>query len=156
MPNWFYLFTNLLYHLGLAIWVGGTVALGALVAPRLFRELPRHQAGSLFGPTLRTFTRLRLGAVVASIAAAAIKYALWEGGPTLWIGLRWAALLVMAGVVFYEIALLEPAMEGLRLRLAPDTPADDPTRLAFGALHSRAEALMKVGFVAALVAMLLS
>ena len=44
MPNWLYLLTNFVYHLGLAIWIGGSIALGALVAPALFRMLPRPQA----------------------------------------------------------------------------------------------------------------
>ncbi len=35
MPNWLHLFTNLVYHLGLALWIGGTIVLGALVAPAL-------------------------------------------------------------------------------------------------------------------------
>ena len=60
MPNWLHLFVNGLYHLGLALWIGGAVALGALAAPVLFGALPRQQAGSIFGPTLRRFAKLRL------------------------------------------------------------------------------------------------
>src|SRR5213592_3374393 len=108
MPNWLYLFTNLIYHLGLALWIGGAIVLGALVAPALFRTLPRPDAGAIFGPTLRKFTRLRLDALVASILAAGVKHALWERTATLWISLRWAALFVMAATVVYEIASLEP------------------------------------------------
>jgi uncharacterized membrane protein len=53
MPNWSYLTINFLYQLGLALWIGGSVALGALVAPALFKALPRAEAGAIFGPTLR-------------------------------------------------------------------------------------------------------
>lgn len=156
MPNWLHLFTNLIYHLGLAIWIGGTVALGMLVAPALFRSLPRPQAGSIFGPTLRRFARLRLGALIAAMAAAGLKYALWERTPTVWISLRWAALLFMAAAVLYEIASLERALEARRMHLTPEMGEDHPERRAFHALHRRAEGLMKASFVAALIAFLLS
>ena len=156
MPNWVHLVTNLVYHLGLALWIGGAVVLGALVAPTLFRALPRLQAGSIFGPTLRRFARLRLGALLATIAAAGVKHALWEGSSTVWITLRWAALLFMAATVLYEIGSLERALEARRVHLTPEMVEEDPQRKAFNALHKRAEGLMKASLVAALVAMLLS
>ena len=156
MPNWVHLVTNLVYHLGLALWIGGAVVLGALVAPTLFRALPRLQAGSIFGPTLRRFARLRLGALLATIAAAGVKHALWEGSSTVWITLRWAALLFMAATVLYEIGSLERALEARRVHLTPEMVEEDPQRKAFNTLHKRAEALMKASMVAALVAMLLS
>ena len=156
MPNWLHLFTNLVYHLGLAIWIGGTIVLGALVAPALFRALPRPQAGGIFGPTLRRFARLRLGALVATIVAAAVKHTLWERTATLWISLRWAALGVLAAAVLYELAWLEPKLEARRVHLMPDMADDHPERRAFNVLHKRAEGLMKASLVAALAAMLIS
>jgi len=156
MPNWLYLFTNLTYHLGLAIWVGGTIALGALTAPALFRALPRPQAGSIFGPILRRFARLRVLALAAALVSAAVKYVFWETGGTLWISLRWAALLVMAASLVYEIGFLERALEARRVHLTPEMPENDPRRVEFNALHKRAEGLMKASLLAALLAMLLS
>lgn len=156
MPNWLHLFTNLFYHLGLAIWIGGTIILGALVAPALFRALPRHQAGAIFGPTLRRFARLRAGALLVAIAAAAVKHFAWESGATLWIAVRWAALLVMAATLVYEIGYLERALEARRVHLTPEMPDDDPRRRDFNTLHKRAELLLKAAVIAALAAMLLS
>lgn len=156
MPNWLHLVTNLIYHLGLALWIGGAVVLGALVAPALFRELPRPQAGGIFGPTLRRFARVRLGALIATAAAAAFKFAVWEKETTVWISLRWAALLFMAVAVLYEIAVLERALEARRVHLTPAMAEDHPERRAFNALHKRAEGLMKASLVAALIALFLS
>jgi len=156
MPNWLYLVTNLVYHLGLAIWVGGAIELGALTAPALFHALPRPQAGSIFGPILRRFARLRVLALAAAVVAAAVKYVFWETGGTLWISLRWAALLVMAASVVYEIGFLERALEARRVHLTADMAEDHPERRAFNVLHKRAEGLMKASVGAALVAMLLS
>jgi Domain of unknown function (DUF4149) len=156
MPNWLHLVTNLAYHLGLALWIGGAVVLGALVAPALFRTLPRHEAGAIFGPTLRRFARLRIGALVVVLAAAAIKHAVWERTGSVWIGVRWAALGFMAAAVLYEVASLERALEARRVHLTPEMAEEHPERKAFQSLHKRAEALMKASVVAALVAMLLS
>lgn len=156
MPNWLHLFTNLVYHLGLAIWVGGVLVLGALVAPALFRALPRLQAGGIFGPTLRRFARLRLGALIATLVAAGVKHAVWERTPTVWISLRWAALGFLAAAVLYEIAWLEPRIEARRVHLTAEMGEDHPERRAFNVLHKRAEGLMKASLVAALAAMLIS
>ena len=156
MPNWLFLFTNLFYHLGLAIWIGGTLVLGALVAPALFRALPRLEAGGIFGPTLRRFARVRVVALFVTIFAAAVKYAFWESGAMLWIALRWAALLFMAATIVYEIGYLERILEARRMHLTPDMHEDDPQRREFNVLHKRAEGLLKLSVLAAVVAMLLS
>jgi hypothetical protein len=156
MPNWLHLFTNLVYHLGLALWIGGTIVLGALVAPALFRALPRHQAGGIFGPTLRKFARLRVAAIIATILAAAVKHLLWERTATVWIGIRWAALGILAATIVYELAVLEPQLEARRVHLTPDMGEDHSERRAFNVLHKRAEGLMKAGLLAAVAAMLIS
>jgi hypothetical protein len=156
MPNWGHLVTNLIYHLGLSVWIGGTIVLGALVAPALFRALPRPQAGGIFGPTLRKFARVRLVALVATIAAAAVKFALWERGQMPWVAVRWAALAFMAVALLYELGVLEKGLEARRVHLTPEMADDDPRRREFQRLHKRAEALMKATLVAAVAAMLLS
>ncbi|HYO79489.1 MAG TPA: DUF4149 domain-containing protein [Thermoanaerobaculia bacterium] len=156
MPNWPHLVTNLFYHLGLAVWIGGTLVLGALVAPALFRALPRPQAGGIFGPTLRRFARVRVVALLVTIAAAAVKHVVWESGAMTWIGVRWLALLLMAVAVVYEIAVLERALETRRLQLTPEMAEDHPQRVAFNTLHRRAERVLKGSLFAAAIAMLLS
>jgi hypothetical protein len=144
MPNWLYLAVNALVHLGLALWIGGAVALGALVAPALFGALPRPQAGSIFGPTLRRFARLRIGALAMILIGSAAKYLWWEThARTPWITIRWIAIAFLAFDLVYEIAFLEPAMaaaEGER----------------FKALHRRAELLMKASLLAAVTALFFS
>ncbi len=157
MPNWWYIAINFLYQIGLAIWIGGSIALGALVAPALFKALPRHQAGAIFGPTLRRFARLRIVALVLILVGAAAKYFGWEThAATAWIAARWLAIAFLAFTVLYEVGYLERAMETRRVELTPDLAEDDPRRRAFNALHRRAEILMKASLVAAVVAMLLS
>ncbi|HEY0141808.1 MAG TPA: DUF4149 domain-containing protein [Thermoanaerobaculia bacterium] len=156
MPNWLHLLTNFLYHLGLALWIGGALALGALVAPLLFRTLPRLDAGRLFGTILRRFARLRLAAIVLVIIAAAVKHFVWETNASVWIAVRWAAIAFLAFAVLYEVGFLERALEARRVHLTPEMPEDHPDRRGFQQLHRRAEGLMKVSVLAAAVAMLLS
>jgi hypothetical protein len=157
MPNWGYLLTHAAYHLGLAIWIGGTVVLGAVVAPRLFRELPRRQAGGIFGPALRTFARLRVAALAVTIVAAAVQHFVWESRTaTIWIGLRWLALGLLALSAVYEIGVLERALSTKAAHLTEDIPDGDPRRVEFQRLHRRAESLSKGALFAAVVALLLS
>jgi putative copper export protein len=145
MPNWWYILVNSAYLLALSVWIGGVVALGALAAPVLFRALPRPDAGAIFGPILRRFSRVRLVCVVVMILAAMCKYLVWETHVVSpWIAIRWLALASMAAIVLYELFGLEPAME--RSRGTPE----------FGRLHKRSELLMKLGLGAAVVALLLS
>jgi len=144
MPNWLHIFVNGLYHLGLALWIGGAVALGALAAPVLFGALPRQQAGSIFGPTLRRFAKLRLAAVALMIAGAGAKHVIFESfAKSPWIAVRWALIAVLAVTVVYEIGVLHPAMERLR---------GDP---AFQRLHKRSEGLMKASLAVAVIALFL-
>jgi len=146
MPNWSYLTINFLYQIGLALWIGGSVVLGALVAPALFKALPRAEAGAIFGPTLRRFSRLRVLAVALIITGAAAKYFGWERNATSpWIAIRWVAIALLAMTVLYEIAWLEPAMQRKRA---------DAT--AFGKLHHQSEVLMKSALVVSVVALFLS
>jgi putative copper export protein len=145
MPNWLHLLFNGLDHLGLALWIGGAVALGALVAPVLFGALPRPQAGAIFGPALRRFAMLRLFAVGLMIVGAGGKHLLFESfARSPWIALRWLLIAILTIVVVYEITVLHPAMERLR---------GDPE---FQRLHKRSEALMKVSLVVAVMALFVS
>ncbi len=156
MPNFLALILWFAYQLSLTLWVGGAIVLGALTAPELFRQLPRPQAGAIFGPILRRFARIRLAAIVVAILAAFVRLFTFEKHAlSPWIALRWAALVVMAVAVTYEILVLEPAMQRHRAAIRSEDAAD-PERVAFMVLHKRSEALMKMSVGAALLAMFLS
>jgi uncharacterized membrane protein len=157
MPNWLYLLFSVLYHLGLAIWIGGTIVLGALTAPALFRALPRPQAGAIFGTILRRFARVRIAALIAIIIGAGAKYVTWETHAiSPWIVVRWLMIAFLAVSLIIEILILEPRLEAQRLLLTPEMTADDPRRAAFNVLHRRAENLLRLALLAAVVALFFS
>lgn len=157
MPNWLYLLCNCLYLLGLAIWIGGTIALGALTAPALFATLPRPQAGAIFGRILRRFARVRIAALVAIICGAGAKYVTWEThAVSPWIVVRWLMIAFLAISLIVEIFVLEPRLEAMRPQLAPEMKSDDPQRAAFNVLHRRAENLLRLALLAAVVALFFS
>ncbi|HUO84491.1 MAG TPA: DUF4149 domain-containing protein [Thermoanaerobaculia bacterium] len=161
MPNWGYLFVSFLYHLGLAVWIGGIVVLGALVAPRLFSTLERPQAGEIFGSVLRRFARLRLVAIMTVIAAAGVKSLVWElspasGGGTIWILIRWGLIAWLTLTVVYEIVMLEPAMRASHAGSRAGGTGEAAARERFSRLHVRSERLMKVSLLAALAALFLN
>lgn len=154
MPNLFYMTVSFVYHLALALWIGGAIALGALTAPELFRRLPRTDAGAIFGTILRRFSRIRLAAIVVALIAAGVKHFQWERhASSPWIAARWACLVLLSAIVLYEIGYLEPVMGRLRGRMRGE---DDPARAEFMRLHKRSEGLMKLSLLAAVAAVFLA
>lgn len=151
MPNLFYMFVSFVYHAALALWVGGAIALGAFAAPVLFGGMPRPQAGSLFGPILRRFSRARVVAIALAIGASAVKAAVWERhAASPWIAARWALLTLLCAVVLYEVLSLEKAIR------AAAPPSGESPSPRFTRLHRRSEMLMKLSLAAALGAIFLA
>lgn len=156
MPNWIYIAFNLLYNLGLALWIGGAVALGALTAPALFRALPKNQAGAIFGPILGRFARLRVWALLMIVIGAGAKFLWWERhAVSPWIAVRWAAIVLMAWALIVDISL-QKKMRLTSTLLGPDVPDDSPIRELFNFWHVRAEGVMKVSVIAAIFALIFS
>ena len=146
------------YVLALAIWLGGIVVLGALVAPATFQVLEsaapdvgRALAGDVFGTIISRF-----------------HYAGYATGATLFVTLGAIALLgprprhfairmliiaatlaitLYSGVVVGgELEAVQESAGGLPSQLEPD----DERRLRFDALHLLSERLMLVNLVGAL------
>lgn len=156
MPNWIYIAFNLLYNLGLGLWIGGAVVLGALTAPALFRALPRHQAGAIFGPILSRFARLRVWALLMIVIGSGAKFLWWERhAVSPWIAVRWAAIVLMAWALIVDISL-QRKMRVTAASLGPDVPDDSPLRKLFNSRHVRAEGVMKASVIAAIFALIFS
>jgi hypothetical protein len=145
----------LFYNLGLAFWIGGGLALGALAAPTLFRSLDsRRTAGELFGRMLRKYSRIRAVALVMIIGAATMKTLAWEDHVSFvtswWIAIRWLALVLIAATLLYELLHLEPAISNARS--ADSATMNDPR---FARLHRRSERVLMTSIGAAVIALFL-
>ncbi|HUP64076.1 MAG TPA: DUF4149 domain-containing protein [Thermoanaerobaculia bacterium] len=153
-------FAGFLYHFGLAVWIGGSLALGGLAAPALFRELERSRAGAIFGGILRRFSRMRAAALLVAIAGGIWRTVAWESSVldtpfsmfSAIVVARWLCLVVLAVALLYEIGVLEPAIGRRRQILENDQkPASGDAE--FGTLHRRSELLMKGMVVVACLAL---
>jgi hypothetical protein len=154
LPNWLYLVFQFVYDLGLALWIGGTIVLGAAAAPVLFKSLPRPQAGAIFGPILAKYARIQAIALLMIVLGAAARFLIWERhAATLWLIGRWAAICdagvgsARADVDSEEDARhrIEPRAGGSR---QPDTSSfSAPARSRRGADESVADRRVRRAFL---------
>jgi len=155
LPNWLYLIFQCLYDLGLALWIGGAIVLGAAAAPVLFQSLPRPQAGAIFGPILARFARIQAIALLMIVVSAAARFLIWERhAATLWLAGRWGAIVLLAWALLGQMSI-QKKMRVFGSNLAAE-PDDSPVRAMFQLLHRRAEGLMKASLIAAFIALFFS
>jgi hypothetical protein len=155
LPNWLYLIFQFLYDLGLALWIGGTIVLGAAAAPVLFKSLPRPQAGGIFGPILARFARIQAIALLMIVVGAGARFLIWERhAATLWLIGRWSAIVLLAWALLGQMSIQRKMrVFGSNLGNEPD---DSPVRAMFQLLHTRAEGLMRASLIAAFIALFFS
>ncbi|HEX3579265.1 MAG TPA: DUF4149 domain-containing protein [Thermoanaerobaculia bacterium] len=155
MPNWLYLIFQFLYDLGLALWIGGTIVVGAATAPVLFKALPRQQAGAIFGPILARFARIQALALLMIVIGATARFLIWERhAATLWLLGRWSAIVLLAWALLGQMSI-QKKMRVFGSNLGPETD-DNPVRAMFQLLHTRAEGLMRASLIAAFIALFFS
>jgi hypothetical protein len=147
------------YVLALVVWLGGMVALGAVVAPTIFQVLQagdpangRALAGAAFGAMLGRFhvvAYLTGGLMLLSLALMRIL-----GPKPVHFNARGLIVLAMLGIAVYSglavlgrIDEIQAAVGMLPSRL----PAGDPRRLEFDGLHTLATRLMSANIVGALI-----
>lgn len=150
-----------LYHLALAILVGGGLVLGSAVAPAIFKTVAsRGEAGAIFGAALARWDGLAIFCVVLVVLTSALKAGAYEltGAPEARLIARWIALAVMAAAVIFSSGWANPVARSLRAQ-APawdEMPESTPLRREFAALHRRSSRAMRVAIIAGLIAMFLS
>lgn len=146
----------------IALWLGGAVFFSAAVAPSAFaalraRNVPyaNEAAGSI---VTRTLAVLNTGGFVIALALLVTAFLFRRNvkrraflAETVSLALLAAATGVGQWVIAARMVQLRAAMG----RPIDDVPADDPLRLAFGALHGYSVAALAAGIVAAAVALLL-
>lgn len=140
------------YLLGLAVWLGGMVTLGAVVAPVVFgvlqASLPeggRLLAGSVFGTALARFHQVAyLAGGIMLVALAAMS--LLERARTAYL-VPLAIVTAMLLVALYSGVVVLGEIDGLQRQiggLASSLASGDPRRLRFDTLHVLSTRLMMV------------
>jgi uncharacterized membrane protein len=149
-----------LYHLALTILVGGSLVLGAAVAPALFASSrSRADAGTLFGNILARFDGLAVFSVIVLAITSVFKAIGFEvtGTPDIRLVLRWIALTVLAVATLYSSAWANPVARQIRGTTAgfDELPQSSPPRAEFARLHRRSRRAMSVAVVFGLLALFL-
>lgn len=151
---------QVLLLVGVALYVGGMMALGAIAAPEIFSTLRRSHAstpewqglpdaaqqlgGEVFGNVLQRFAFMEwacLGLMLAGMLLQ-LRWPRWKG---CWGAARWGLLAVLLLLAGYDQALLTPAVWHQRTvwrqSLRQDPAAAEGHRATFDALHRRSEML---------------
>jgi uncharacterized membrane protein len=161
------------YVLALAVWLGGMLVLGAVVAPSVFQVLPayapvagRALAGAVFGTVLQRFHYVAYasgGVLLVTLVAMALL-----GPRPRSFAIRAAIIAVMLGVALYsgvivlgeidalqrELAAASPATSAadtLVAALPSQLPADDARRVRFDQLHQLSTRLMVINIAGTLL-----
>ena len=149
-----------IYHLALAVIVGGGFVLGSVVAPALFRSAQRSDAGTMFAAALARWDGLAIFCVILVVLTSALKAGAFEvnEAPESRLIARWVALVVMSGAVIYGSGWAGPIARSIRsqTRDFDDLPPSAPARGEFAKLHRSSSRALRVAVIAGLIAMFLS
>ena len=150
-----------LYHLSLAVIVGGALVLGSAAAPAIFRTVrSRGEAGTIFGAVLARWDGLAILCVIAIVLTSVLKAGAYElsGAPEARLIARWVAIVLLVAAVLYSSGWANPVARSIRGQTAAweDLPESSPARIEFGKLHRSSSRAMRLAVIAGLVAMFLS
>jgi hypothetical protein len=149
-----------LYHLALALIVGGGIVLGSATAPAIFKTVrSRGEAGSIFGAVLARWDGLAILCVVLIIATSVLRAGFEiTGTPDLRLIARWIALAIVCIAVLYASGWASPVARSIRTQTPrwDEMPEGAPARLEFAKLHRASTRAMQVAILGGLVAMFLS
>jgi len=158
IPNFYFMGVQFIHLMALSIWVGGSVMVGAIVAPTLFRRIKsRRTAGELMGEILRKFDRVILFCAAALVATGIIKYVTWEN-LTPWNLIRYLAILIMTAGGLYSALVISPRLnEWLSSpgEKGAETAGEGP-RSDFNQLHHASVRLMMLNLICGVIALLMA
>lgn len=160
MENLYFDTIQFLYHLALAILVGGGLVLGAVVAPAIFKTVSaRGEAGTIFGAALARWDGLAILSVIVVVITSALKIGFEiADAPEPRLITRWIALAVLSAATIYSSGWANPVARSLRAQTPAfdDLPDSTAVRREFAKLHASSTRALRLGIVAGLLALFLS
>ena len=149
-----------LYHLALALVVGGAIVLGSAVAPGVFKTArTRGEGGLLFGAILARYDQLAIFAIFVLAVTSLLKFFAFEDTDFGWrLAARWIALALLALSVLYGGAWSNPVARTLRAQTRDfdELPENGAARIEFAKLHRASTRAMRVAVLSGLAALFLS
>ena len=154
MPNWTFLVLHFLHTMALALWVGGIVAIGIIVAPIAFREAPdRRLAGRIVGSSLQRFDSVVLVCIAALILSSVLMVR-WYGRWSPWYAIEYVCIALMSLSAIYSIFFLSPRIRALRDEAAGAAAGEEQAE--FDRLHQAVMLSMEFNLACGTVAILFS
>jgi uncharacterized membrane protein len=149
------------YHLALAVLVGGSLVLGTAVAPALFASArTRSEAATLFARILARFDGLAIFSVIVLVITTVLKAITLDvtGTPEPRLVLRWVMLAILGVATLFSSGWANPVARAIRDQTPAfdDQPPSSVARMEFVRLHERSRRAMSVAIVAGLIALFLS
>lgn len=147
------------YVLALVVWLGGMVALGAIVAPAAFDVLQaadpvggRALAGEAFGVIVARFHYVAYVAGFLLLVTLAAMAVLGPRPPA--FAVRSSVIALMLGVALYSGMIVLGNIDTIQREagtLPSRLPATDARRIRFDQLHRLSERLMMINMAGALI-----
>jgi uncharacterized membrane protein len=146
------------YVLALAIWLGGMVILGAVVAPTTFQVLQASEpatgrllGGVVFGAVLARFHFVAYGAGALALLALTVMALLGPRPRSFAVRSAIVALMLLIALYSGFVVLREiDAIQQEIGRLPSSLPVHDTRRIRFDELHQLSTQLMVVNIIGAL------
>lgn len=146
---------TVLQMLGLAVIVGGVLALGAFVAPELFRDIDRVQAGRVMSMVFNRFDKALLGGLVLILIGEMMRFLSGALAHKSIIAIgRYVTLAVLAVIMFYTVFVSTPDL--LAMTRAGIRPGATPEGLEFTRKHKQSENLYKLQVLAGVLLIILT
>ncbi len=143
---------RVVYALALALWMGGLIVLGAIVAPTVFRVVPAPTSADAMTVVFRRFDVIAITcAVLALLSEAALVKLGTRALASRWVIVRAAATTIASGLAITEGAWLSPAIAALHE--AGAIRHMNAAGMELDRLHHIAESLAKAELVLLLVAL---
>lgn len=143
---------DVLEHLGLAVLIGGMLALGAFVAPTLFHHLPLQQAGQMMTMIFRRYDMVILAGILMLVAGECLRL-LVLGLPTFIIArLRLLLVMLLTGIAVFSLWRLHPQLEAYQRQGV--TRGIGIAGQQFDRMHRQSETLYKTQMLLAVLVLL--